>query len=220
MCKNYIYLLEVALNAPEERIYEIGLTTNKFSKPQSKYKVTKNIVEYFQEQVVKNPNKIAVEANDRNFTYSELDSMSNKIANFLLNSGIETKSKIGVFLHRDSRVIASILGILKTGSAYVPIDTSYPKKRIDYILKDAGVKNVITVEELSDQLPKSIKKVLLDGDSFFFFFYCQNPRIDFDECDLAYVIYTSGSTGNPKGVMVKNKNITRLILSAREVFDC
>ena len=88
MCKNYIYLLEVALNAPEERIYEIGLTTNKFSKPQSKYKVTKNIVEYFQEQVVKNPNKIAVEANDRNFTYSELDSMSNKIANFLLNSGI------------------------------------------------------------------------------------------------------------------------------------
>lgn len=219
MCKNYIYLLEAALNAPEESIYKIGLTTNKFSKPQNKHKITKNIVEYFQEQVEKNPNKIAVEANDSNFTYSELDSMSNKIANFLLNSGIETKSKIGVFLHRDSRVIASILGILKTGSAYVPIDTSYPKKRIDYILKDAGVKNVITVEELSNQLPKSIKKVLLDGDSFLRYSNCLNPRINFDECDLAYVIYTSGSTGNPKGVMVKNKNITRLILSAREVFN-
>ncbi len=86
-------------------------------------------------------------------------------------------------------------------------------------MKDAGVKNVITVEELSNQLPKSIKKVLLDGDSFLRYSNCLNPRINFDECDLAYVIYTSGSTGNPKGVMVKNKNITRLILSAREVFN-
>ena len=161
----------------------------------------------FEKQVEENLDNVALVASDVTLTYGKLNEKSNRIANALIKKGVKPKSNVLVMLERDSNLIASILGVLKAGCAFVPIDPEYPQERInyiyensqaDYLIADGGFENSIDVKEL-------LKEENID-----------NPQVDINSDDLAYMIYTSGSTGNPKGVMISHKNITNLFSKSED----
>ncbi|MFD2943649.1 non-ribosomal peptide synthetase, partial [Flavobacterium notoginsengisoli] len=163
------------------------------------YPLDRTVVDLFEEQVVKSPDAIAVVFEGEQLSYRELDERSNQLAHYLLNSwNIKTGDLIGVVLDRSDSLIISFLAILKTGSAYIPIDPNYPEERKAHIKKDSNCTIIIDVLFLNS----------FEEDIF----KCNNdlPQVNVKADSLAYVIYTSGSTGMPKGVMVEHKNLVNL----------
>ncbi|WP_394773118.1 amino acid adenylation domain-containing protein [Flavobacterium sp.] len=160
------------------------------------YSNDKTIVDLFEQQVSKTPDAIAVRFNAIELTYQELNEKANQFAHYLLeNWEIKTNDIIGIKLNRSEKVIVSILGVLKSGGAYVPIDPAYPENRIEYIEKDSGCKIVI------DDSFLGLFTTIYDTYSK------ENVGIKDLYDSLSYVIYTSGSTGNPKGVMINHGSL-------------
>ncbi|UII76108.1 amino acid adenylation domain-containing protein [Flagellimonas sp. HMM57] len=166
------------------------------------------IVDLFQQQVDKTPENIAVVFKDSVLTYLQLNELSNKFANFLgQNYDLKKGDFIGLMLERSEYLIISILGILKTGCAYVPIDIEAPLKRKEYVQNDSSCK--ITVDEVL------LGKFKTREDHY-------SSKVDVSPVktkDLAYIIYTSGTTGNPKGVMVEHASVVNLIFSLTQFFQ-
>lgn len=156
----------------------------------------------FEKQVQKAPDSIALISNGEKLTYGELNEKSNRIANAIIKNGIKPKSNILIMLHRNSDLIASIIGTLKAGCAFIPIDPEYPQERINYIYENSHANYIIT--EKSGKNSLSVEELLSNGNS-------ENPDVSIEADDLAYIIYTSGSTGNPKGVMVSHKGMCNQI---------
>ncbi|MDQ8014084.1 MAG: amino acid adenylation domain-containing protein [Flavobacterium nitrogenifigens] len=159
------------------------------------------IIDLFNEQVVKTPNKIALVVEGKCLTYKFLDDNSNQLANYLLeNCEIQLEDLVGIKLNRDEWMIISLLGILKSGAAYVPIDLHYPKQRQDFIEKDTKCKIIINQEFL--------EKFNLVSSSY----SDHKPaNVLVSSRNLAYVIYTSGSTGKPKGVMIEHRSVVSFL---------
>ncbi|MFH6990695.1 condensation domain-containing protein, partial [Flavobacterium collinsii] len=172
------------------------------------YPDTKTVIDLFEDQVEKTPESIAVVFEEIELTYKELNEKSNQLAHYLReNHAIQPDDLIAVKLDRSEKIIIAILGVLKSGAAYVPIDVNYPKERIAYIEKDSNSKIVIDEKvlekfsEIQENFPKeNIVKI-------------NNPH------DLVYVIYTSGTTGNPKGVMVEHGNLVSSTISRIEFYQ-
>ena len=172
------------------------------------YPEDKTIVDLFEEQVVKIPDNIAVVFEDTKISYQELNELSNQLADYLRTTySIKPDDLVGIKLERSEWMIVSILGILKSGGAYVPIDSEYPQDRIDYIVADSQCKVVIDAEELNKfkQEQKKYSKV--------------SQQINLLPCNLMYCIYTSGSTGNPKGVLIEHNNVSSFLLSNKVQFN-
>lgn len=155
----------------------------------------------FEAQAAKNPNKTAVIACDASLSYAELDRQANIIANNLIAKGIGRGDMVVLLLPRRSYYFASLLGVLKTGAAFIPCDPKYPSERINLITEDSGAQFIVTTEDklaqYSDGKAIDIAQ-LLTGDN------TANPQTDMASEDLAYAIYTSGSTGKPKGVLIRH----------------
>ena len=164
----------------------------------------------FEKQVVDKGDETALVASDATLTYKQLDEKANVIANALIDKGVKPKSNVLVMLSRDSNLIASILGILKAGCAFIPIDPEYPQERINYIYENSNADYIIANESGENSL--DIEELLKDGNS-------ENPDVNVDSDDLAYMIYTSGSTGNPKGVMICHKNICNQAQNPKSTYD-
>ena len=167
------------------------------------------IHQYFEAQVERSPNAVAVIFKEQTLRYDELNAQANQLAHYLRKLGVEPGMLVGLCVERSLDMIVGILGILKAGGAYVPLDPTYPKERLAFMLADAGISVLVTQEYLLSEMPKhSATVVCLDTDWQAIAKESKNPppnltRLD----DLAYVIYTSGSTGKPKGVMVSHKNL-------------
>ena len=210
------YLMSSLIDAPEVSIKDINYLSaeererllNDFNDTNKEYPKESNLVNMFESQVEKSTDAIALVFEDSSLTYGKLDSLSNLFAHYLV-SRYSTGSDvlIGVKLDRSMEMLVVILGILKSGSAYVPIDPEYPQERIDYMLSDSGC------------------EVLIDSDEYSTFraeqssYNDSNLGLSIDASDLCYVIYTSGSTGRPKGVMIEHGGIINTILSQIEIFD-
>ncbi len=163
----------------------------------------------FEEQVKENPQNIALVSEDATLTAAELNHKANKIANALIKKGVMPKSNVLVMLHRNSDLIASILGILKAGCAYIPIDLEYPQDRIDYIYENSQADYIISDND--DENSLNVKELLKETDA-------STPDVEITPDDLAYMIYTSGSTGNPKGVMISHENICNQVQNPKSEY--
>lgn len=155
------------------------------------------------------PARTAIAAHDGDLTYAELDERANRLANRLVIEGARPGAPIGLFVERSKTMLVGILGILKAGCAYVPIDPAYPGERVAFILNDIQTRWVVTQPDLVSQLTLSeIKSIVLDDallqsttDT------STGPEIDVAPSNPAYIIYTSGSTGEPKGVIITHDNL-------------
>ncbi|MBW9154571.1 non-ribosomal peptide synthetase/type I polyketide synthase [Clostridium estertheticum] len=159
----------------------------------------------FKKQVLKSPKNIALKFKDELITYEELDRKSNCVAVYLKKQGVKRKDFIAVKGDRCIETIVNILGILKLGAAYVPLDPNYPKERIEYIVKNSGCKFIIS--------PSLFTNVDLES------YEDKNFEVYNEPNDTAYIIYTSGSTGKPKGVVISHKAVTNTILDINNKFN-
>ncbi|TDW43367.1 amino acid adenylation domain-containing protein [Flavobacterium sp. 270] len=159
------------------------------------------IIDLFNKQVVKTPDNTALIVDNKCFTYKFLDDNSNQLANYLLeNCEIQLENLVGIKLNRDEWMIISLLSVLKSGAAYVPIDIHYPKQRQDFIEKDTKCKTIIN-QEFLDKF-HLVSSVYSDH---------KPANVLVSSRNLAYVIYTSGSTGNPKGVMIEHRSVVSFL---------
>ena len=179
------------------RIEDIELATNVML-PEFEEVVNPFLHKRFEAQVDEKPDEIALVATDETLTYDELNKKSNRIANALIEKGVKPRSNILIMLPRNSDLIASIVGVLKAGCAFIPLDLKFPKERIEYIYENSEADYIINIDGLEPN-SLSIKELLKEGNT-------NNTNIDLEPDDLAYMIYTSGSTGNPKGVMISHEN--------------
>ena len=201
---NDITLNEIEIVTPDEKkkiLYDFNNTS-------ADYPRDKTITQLFEEQVEKTPDNIAVVFEDQKLTYRELNERANSLANYLRNNGVGLNDSVAIFLDKSLEMIIAILAILKVDALYVPIDIDYPDNRINFMLSDSNAKIVLT---------KRAFLLDLDFENTLAIDLCNTIYLDNKTFpskhagDLAYVMYTSGSTGNPKGVVVKQKSIIRLV---------
>ena len=163
--------------------------------------LTDTIVDLFFQQVEKTPDEIAVVYKDQQLTYNELNILSNQLANYLIyKQEIIVGDLVGLLLEKSEIVSVCIIGVLKTGAAYVPIDTENPRQRINYIQNDSKCKVTIDDRLIEDFIKVKNNLSVLAPE-----------KIDLKPDSLCYVIYTSGTTGNPKGVMIEHQGVVNLI---------
>ena len=162
----------------------------------------------FEQQVALRPQSVALEEGPLQWTYQELNQRANQIARALAAAGVRHQSLVGLCLERSALCIAGMLGILKAGAAYVPVNPVYPQTRRSLML--SGVSALLTTKALATESREiAVPLISLDGGAIEEFGKENLPRTSTAE-SLAYVIYTSGSTGQPKGVLVEHRGVTRL----------
>ncbi|MEI7137291.1 non-ribosomal peptide synthetase, partial [Pectobacterium atrosepticum] len=168
------------------------------------------IQQRFEAQAEQTPEAIAVLFEDQHLTYRELNRRANQLAHHLIALGVQPDDRVALCVERSLEMMVGLLGILKAGAAYVPMDPAYPAERLAYILDDAAPVALLTQSAQVAQLNSTLPTVLLDtpaaaaGPD-------TNPVVQgLHAAHLAYVIYTSGSTGRPKGVMVAHRNVINL----------
>jgi amino acid adenylation domain-containing protein len=156
----------------------------------------------FERQLKRSPEAVAVRSQGKALTYSALEQQANYVAHLLLESGVQPGDSVGVCLERSPEMIAALLGVLKCGAAYVPLDSTYPAEWLAFVLKDSEVRTVVTQSATRLKLPSDLPNVIvLDEDlSSFDGKSAQSTQPSSPADERAYVLYTSGSTGRPKGV--------------------
>ena len=180
---------------------------------------------YFERQVRRVPHRVAVECGGDILTYLELDRYANQIAHTLRQSGVTTGSLVGVLLEKSPRLYATILGILKAGAGYVPLDSKFPSDRIAGILADCQATAVVSeaceAAKIRDAVPAPF--LLLDADAILINAHSDRKpslhRLEVGSSNLCYVIYTSGSTGHPKGVMITHGNAAAFVNGMCQVYE-
>jgi amino acid adenylation domain-containing protein len=150
-------------------------------------------------------------------TYQQLNEYSNRMARHLRRNGIQEGSLVAICLERSHQMLGAVLGVLKAGAAYLPLDPSHPASRLEMVLADAQVALVLTQEHLAQSLHTSSRVVCLDSEQQL---WARESGADLEGADspetLAYVIYTSGSTGRPKGVAIEHRALTNLLRSMEQ----
>lgn len=177
----------------------------------------------FQQQVVESPDSIALIDNFEHLTFQQVNERANQLAHYLLETNICTETAVGICLSRSTEIIIAMLGILKSGGFYIPLDPNYPKDRLSYLIKDSGVELIVSKAkllnsiELTANLNRKIKCIDLATDIRDY--DINNPTNRACASNLAYLIYTSGSTGNPKGVGISHCSVTALINWASKLLN-
>jgi len=172
-----------------------------------------------EEQCARTPDATSIVSGHKQITYRELSRRSNQFSRYLREQGVGAGDLVGLCMDRSADLVVGMLGILKAGAAYVPIDPDLPSERLNFIAKDAGLKLMATNKVRRTQLEGLAGKlVFLDSDSDWTHGLADSlvPRSRSDAGDPAYVIYTSGSTGRPKGVCVPHRALVNFLLSMRK----
>lgn len=216
----FAFVVEQVLQQPGVKIKEISCLTENDRQAISVFNKTgrswpeNNLVDAFKNQVPRYPENIALRDDEKELTYAELDALSDRLAKRLVEKGIEKGDVVSILLNRSANAMIAMLGVMKAGACYLPIDVSHPEDRIRYYISDSGSKAVISTANFDtvhssvltvDELLKTVRKKITLPDIL--------PQ------QHAYMIYTSGSTGNPKGVKIRHESIVNTIFSQIEAFE-
>lgn len=202
-------VFETAFISDEEqaKLFEWG-------KVSSQESYTGNVVALFEKQAAISPESLAVIDESNSLSYHQLDTFANQLANHLIDEyKVVNEDRIGILMTRNTWMITSMLGTLKAGCVYVPLDAKYPIERLDFIIKDANIKVLLTDVEHFDLAYQLLETAIyavdiqLTADSK----SIVAPQKALNSQNLAYIMYTSGSTGTPKGVMIEHRGIIRLV---------
>ncbi|HET7234257.1 MAG TPA: amino acid adenylation domain-containing protein, partial [Longimicrobium sp.] len=213
-----VRLSEMELLGPSER----RMLLEEWNRTDEAYPADRCIHHLFEAQAARAPDAQALVFDRESLTYRELNERANRIAHHLLRLGVTPESRVGICLRRGPEMVAAMLGVLKAGAAYAPLDPAYPVDRLRFILNDADAVVLLTQDELRGLLPVAdgVPVVCLDsaadevarepGD---------DPGLPVDPRGLAYLIYTSGSTGRPKGVAIEHRSAVVFLSWAAGVFS-
>jgi amino acid adenylation domain-containing protein len=228
MALHFQRLLESIVANPDERISQLRLLgerevvqlLHEWNDTSAEYQA-QCMHEQFAEQAKRTPEALAVVLNDEEVSYVELNERANQLAHYLRAKGVGPESLVGICVERSVEMVVGLFGILKAGGAFVPLDASYPRERLHYMLADAHVKVLLTEERLADEFAESgVELVCLDAAAAELARQSvADPVVQVSDANLAYVIYTSGSTGRPKGVAIQHRSVAALGSWAREVFS-
>ncbi|MGA9377216.1 MAG: amino acid adenylation domain-containing protein, partial [Phormidium sp.] len=229
MTGHLVTLLTAIVDNPEQKIAELPLLTaeeteqllNKWNQTQTNYPKNKCVHQIFEEQVESNPEAIAVVWSEQKLTYRELNNRANQLAEYLKTLGVETEEIIGICVERSLEMVIGILGIIKAGAAYLPLDPENPSERLNLMLQDAKVKTVLTKQQWLEKLHDSpTRKVSLDRDwEEIAQKNPENQKTKITANNLAYIIYTSGTTGQPKGVLISHRGLLNLVFWHQSEFQ-
>lgn len=200
-------LLSVAVLEDAERglLFEVG-NHGMLSQPLAAV----SIPAMFAAQVERAPETVAISCDGRSMTYRELDEASNRLAHLLVDNGAGPGRCVALLFNRCAQALVSILAVLKTGAAYLPIDPAHPQARVDFMFADADPVAVVSTADLADRLT-GYALTLVDVDDPGVDAYPHHTLPGPAPDDIAYLIYTSGTTGVPKGVAICHGNVTQLI---------
>ena len=209
---------------PKVRVQDLELITRQekeqmlegFRAAQIQYPHEKTIHQLFEEQTVQTPDRTAIVFEGEQLTYGELNKRANRLARKLQREGVQAGQIVGIMVERSLEMIVGILGILKAGAAYLPLDPGYPLERIQYILDDSGIRLLLVQGSLYD------KEILFSG-KWIDVEVTQasdgnddaNLELPSHSSQLAYAIYTSGTTGKPKGTLIEHRQVVHLIEGLR-----
>ena len=219
MLEQFRTLLTAVVAEPERSIKCVNLLTSsernkllvEWNSTEARFDRERLIHELFEAQADRTPDAVAVISEGGTLSYSELESRANKLAKYLRNRGVEPGAVVGINLERSWQLVIAILGTLKAGAVYLPLDPSHPSDRLKLILENARVRLFITSESVSDfdaevlSLDAEWSNIARESDA-------RLPRIATPE-QSAYLLYTSGSTGRPKGVAVPHRAVVNFLTS-------
>ncbi|MGG1441505.1 amino acid adenylation domain-containing protein [Brevibacillus laterosporus] len=219
-------LLQQALSNPKQPSREIEFLSEQeknqlifgFNQTQSGYPQDKTIVQLFEEQAKKHSDREALVCDDQRMTYEELNRRANQVARSLTERGIEPNDIVGIMVERSLEMIVGILGIVKAGAAYLPIDPIYPQDRIHYMLEDSGAKLLLT-DRPEGKVSTYPGTIIHLHDENLEKYASENLSVEISPQSLAYIIYTSGTTGHPKGVMIEHRHVVRLFFPDNPLFS-
>ncbi|QQS42022.1 MAG: amino acid adenylation domain-containing protein [Acidobacteriota bacterium] len=219
-------LLEGAVSDPDVPVSRLPLISAEEREQQlvawndtdKDYPDGKSVAELFEEQAETTPDAVAVETADGTITYRDLDERANRLGNYLVAKGVGQGSLVGICVERSVDMVVGLLGVLKAGAAYVPLDPDYPTDRIGSVIGDSGLETIVTQAHLAFDLRELAEHVVcIDLEWNKIAAHSgERPSVNRSAEDLAYVIYTSGSTGAPKGVQIEHSALVNLLLSMKD----
>ncbi len=216
-------IIEQVLRSNYKKVRDISILTENetdkllldFNDTAVDYPRDKCVHELFEEQVQRTPDKIALVFEDKEFTYKQLDEMSNSLAHLLREKGVGKGDKVAVLLNRDEKVIMLQLAILKLRAVFIPIDSRYPKDRIEYILNESNAKLIIKNREI-----EFASSISLDIENGNIHSVKQFDNIEVNPKDVCYIIFTSVSTGKPKGCTLTNSGLVNFCINNNILEEC
>ncbi len=221
MAAHFLELLRGVVEDPETRVSGLPLLgaserseiLNDWSGVKTDYPADRCIQELFEEQVLRDPDAVALASGGVELSYGELNRRANRLAHHITARGAGPGVRVGLCMERSMEAVIAMLGIIKAGGAYVPLDPDYPSIRLEFMLRETGAQVLVTTNGLKERVPGyagAVVRLDIDGPAI------ARESDENPEClngpeDLSYVIYTSGSTGTPKGVCVVHRAVARLV---------
>lgn len=220
-------VLDAMLSNPELPVSEVSLAGEdelrrllvEFNDTAAGLPLERTVVGHIEDVAARQPDAQALIFGDESLSYAELNERANKLAHHLRGLGVASETLVGLCVERSIDMIVGMLGILKSGGAYVPMDPSYPSERLKFFLSDTKAPVLVTQSHVLPSLPKSDARIVCMDTDWADIAFCdgQNPDQAASPSNLAYIIYTSGSTGLPKGVMIEHRGLTNMALNARDL---
>ncbi len=228
MLQHFRTLLEGIVQNPDSKITRLPLLPDQERnqllaswKGSASHASNQRIHQLFESQAERTPDSIALVHGDNQLSYQELNQRSNQLAHLLKRLGIGPDRVVGICIERSPEMVVALLGVLKAGGAYLPLDPNYPVDRLTFMIEDAGVRLLLTQQTVAVDLPQlPLKTLVLDSEwiatnqeSL------QNPVCETSSENLAYLIYTSGSTGRSKGVEISHGALSNFSAFASVAYD-
>ena len=214
-------LIKQIIENPYKTIDKLSLLTSEkehqllieWNNTDKDYPDNKTIHQLFEEQAERTPDNIALVYEETKLTYKEVNEKANQLGHYLRTLGVKSDTLVGIAVERSLMMIIGLLGILKAGGAYMPLDSSCPVERMQFMLDDAQVPIILTDRNTNDKIPTTFAQVISLDEEWGVINNCPSDNITSSTVsnNLAYIIYTSGTTGNPKGVMIEHGGVVNYI---------